>query len=62
MKAAEHSFFSRSTDMFEKIAAIWPPIIRKGKKEKILLMLCLLARQERLKKLMPHLSSRPHVW
>ena len=36
--------------MLDKIAAIWPPIIRQGKKDKILLMLTLLARARKIKK------------
>ena len=35
-------------DMLEKISAIWPPIIRNRKKEKILLMLSLLAHARKI--------------
>ncbi len=36
--------------MLDKIAAIWPPIIRQGKKDKILFMLSLLAGSRKIKK------------
>ena len=50
MKPAELSFSHEAADMFDKIAAIWPLIIRQGKKDKILLMLSLLAHTRKIKK------------
>jgi len=50
MNSAEVSLSPEAGDMFEKIAAIWPPIIRQRKKDKILLMLRLLAQARKIKK------------
>ncbi len=36
--------------VFDKIIAIWPPIIRQRRKEKILLILSLLMQSRRVKK------------
>ena len=49
MKKENVSFSREAGDMLEKIAAIWPPIIRQQKKEKILFMLNLLARAKKIK-------------
>ena len=49
MKTAELSFSCEAAGMLDKIAAIWPTIIRQGKKDKILLMLTLLARARKIK-------------
>ena len=50
MKTAEQILSGEALEMFEKIAAIWPPIIRQRKKDKILLMLFLLAQARKIKK------------
>ena len=50
MKNAEQSLTREAHDLFEKITAIWPPIIRQQKKEKILLILSLLTQARNIKK------------
>jgi multimeric flavodoxin WrbA len=50
MKTVDLAFSKEASAMLDKIAAIWPPIIRQGKKDKILLMLKLLARAGNIKK------------
>ncbi|MBN2109419.1 MAG: flavodoxin family protein [Deltaproteobacteria bacterium] len=50
MKKEDVSFSREAADMLDKIAAIWPPIIRQGKKDKILFLLNLLARARKIKK------------
>ncbi len=49
MKTGDTVFSREAADILDKIAAIWPPIIRQGKKDKILLMLNLLARARNIK-------------
>jgi len=55
MKKETISFSPEASVMLEKIAAIWPPIIRQGKKDKILRMLDLLAQSRKIKKADPQL-------
>ena len=50
MKTAETAFSREAAGMLEKIAAIWPPIIRQRKTDKILLILNLLARTRKIKR------------
>jgi len=50
MKNETLSFSPEASAMLEKIAAIWPPIIRQGKKDRILRMLGLLAQSRKIKK------------
>lgn len=50
MKKETISFSPEANDMLERIAAIWPLIIRQNKKDKILFMLNLLAQSRKIKK------------
>jgi len=48
--AIEIQFKGEGQAVFEKIIAIWPPIIRQRRKEKILLILSLLMQARKVKK------------
>jgi len=51
MKTAGPAFSKEAADMLDTIANIWPLIIRQGKKDKILLMISLLAGSRKIKKI-----------
>ena len=50
MKKGYVSLSHEAGDMLERIAAIWPPIIRQGKKDKLLFMIDLLAKSRNIRK------------